>query len=61
MLSHEDIENIISRSIFNLEIKGEPESLYRPIEYMISVGSKRIEPSFCLTVFNLLAIMWAIT
>lgn len=53
MLSHEDIENIISRSIFNLEIKGEPESLYRPIEYMISVGGKRIRPSFCLTVFNL--------
>ncbi len=53
MLSHEDIENIIARSILNLDLKGEPESLYRPIEYMISVGGKRIRPRLCLTVFNL--------
>ena len=53
MLSHEDIENIISRSILNLDLKGEPESLYRPIEYMISVGGKRVRPRLCLTVFNL--------
>lgn len=53
MLSQEDIENIISRSILNLDLKGEPESLYQPLEYMISVGGKRVRPRLCLTVFNL--------
>lgn len=53
MLSQEDIKNIIDRSIINLDLKGEPESLYRPIVYMMSVGGKRIRPRLCLTVFNL--------
>ncbi len=53
MLSHEDIKNIIDRSVINLDLKREPESLYRPIVYMMSVGGKRIRPRLCLTVFNL--------
>ena len=37
------IENALSR----INWKGNPQSLYDPIEYVLSLGGKRIRPALC--------------
>ena len=43
-----EIDKIISNGIGTLDLKGEPEELYRPIEYTMSIGGKRIRPRLAL-------------
>ncbi len=53
MFRLEEIEGIVEKSILNLEFKNEPQSLYAPLEYIISIGGKRIRPKLCLVAFGL--------
>ena len=43
-----EIDKIVSNGIGTLDLKGEPEELYRPIEYTMSIGGKRIRPRLAL-------------
>lgn len=53
MLTLKEIDNIIEKVILGLDLKGEPLSLYEPIEYMIGMGGKRIRPKLCLATYSL--------
>ncbi|MDO4736535.1 MAG: polyprenyl synthetase family protein, partial [Bacteroidia bacterium] len=53
MFAISDLNKYIENSLANLNLKQEPKDLYEPIEYMISIGGKRIRPLLCLTTYNL--------
>ena len=53
MYSLKEQEAIIDRAICNLRFVKEPEGLYEPLEYMMSIGGKRIRPRLCLAAYNL--------
>ncbi|MBP5210607.1 MAG: polyprenyl synthetase family protein [Bacteroidales bacterium] len=53
MYTQEELDKIVDNAINNLSIDKEPHNLYQPIEYILSIGGKRIRPKLCLTVFNL--------
>jgi geranylgeranyl diphosphate synthase type II len=53
MYSISEIDSIVEKTLFSLELKGEPQKLYAPIEYLVSIGGKRIRPKLALTTFNL--------
>lgn len=48
-----EIDKIVSNGIRTLDLKGEPSELYGPIEYMISIGGKRIRPRLALLACSL--------
>ena len=48
-----EIDKIVSNGIGTLDLKGEPEELYRPIEYTMSIGGKRIRPRLALLACSL--------
>ena len=52
---HSDIElrDLINQSIAELEQNKEPEELYDPISYSLSVGGKRVRPILCLLSYQL--------
>lgn len=37
----------------DIRFTSEPEGLYDPLRYMISIGGKRLRPSLCLTAYSL--------
>ena len=53
MHSISNIENIVNQSIADLKIEGQPEELYAPIRYIMTIGGKRIRPRLALTTYNL--------
>lgn len=53
MYSRTELDSIIFRSICSIDFNKEPRGLYEPLEYMISIGGKRLRPRLCLTAFNL--------
>jgi len=53
MYSRTELDNIIFRSICGINFNKEPKGLYEPLEYMISIGGKRLRPRLCLTAYNL--------
>ena len=53
MYTQDELDKIVENAINSLSIDKEPHNLYQPIEYIISIGGKRIRPRLCLTVFNL--------
>lgn len=53
MFSIEEIDSMVEKSIFSLELKGEPEELYNPMEYLISIGGKRVRPKLAIVTYNL--------
>ncbi len=53
MYSRTELDNIIFRSICSIDFNREPRGLYEPLEYMMSIGGKRLRPRLCLTAFNL--------
>lgn len=53
MYNLSEIESIIQKSILSLDLKGEPKELYQPIEYIISIGGKRIRPRMSLLTYTL--------
>ena len=53
MYSLKELDAIVSRAVNNLKFVKDPEGLYEPLEYMMSIGGKRLRPRLCLTAFNL--------
>ena len=53
MYSLKELDAIASRAIGSLKFVKEPAGLYEPLEYMMSIGGKRLRPRLCLTTFNL--------
>ncbi len=53
MFTISEIDSIVEKSIFSLELKGEPGELYDPISYLISIGGKRLRPKIAILTYNL--------
>jgi len=53
MFSFSEIDSIIEKSVLSLNLKGEPQELYEPAEYMISIGGKRLRPKMALMAYAL--------
>ena len=53
MYSLKELDAIVMRAIGSLKFVKEPAGLYEPLEYMMSIGGKRLRPRLCLTAFNL--------
>jgi geranylgeranyl diphosphate synthase, type II len=53
MFTISEIDSIVEKSIFSLELKGEPGELYDPIAYLISIGGKRLRPKIAILTYNL--------
>ncbi|MFA7116252.1 MAG: polyprenyl synthetase family protein [Bacteroidales bacterium] len=53
MYTFEEVRKLVRKRILSLNLKGEPEELYAPIEYIISIGGKRIRPSLCILTYSL--------
>lgn len=53
MYTLDEIGSIIEKGLGSLELDMEPAELYRPIEYMISIGGKRLRPKLCLLTHGL--------
>ncbi len=53
MFTLEEIDKIVEKGVISLDLKGEPGELYDPIEYLLSIGGKRLRPKMCLISFNL--------
>jgi geranylgeranyl diphosphate synthase type II len=48
MLSLSDYQNVITEEFSNLHIDKQPNNLYEPIDYILSLGGKRIRPVLTL-------------
>ena len=53
MFTLQEIDAVVEKGLASLNLKLEPKELYQPIEYMISVGGKRLRPKMCLISYNL--------
>lgn len=48
-----ELRAIIEKGLTFLDFNKEPQELYHPLEYMISIGGKRLRPVTCLMTYNL--------
>lgn len=48
MYTSEQLLNMVNETISNLEYPTQPTGLYEPIQYVLSIGGKRIRPVFTL-------------
>jgi len=53
MKTFNEITQLVSSEIENLDWEKEPRGLYDPISYVLSLGGKRIRPAFALMACNL--------
>ncbi|NPA36467.1 MAG: polyprenyl synthetase family protein [Chlorobi bacterium] len=53
MYTLNELQQIINNKINSLNIGGEPRGLFEPIEYVLSIGGKRIRPALCLLGYQL--------
>lgn len=53
MISEQQINDKVNGLFGNIRFAKEPEGLYAPLRYMISIGGKRIRPKLCLTAYSL--------
>ena len=53
MLTANEILEKINSSLDNLPYTREPQSLYEPVKYALSMGGKRIRPSLMLMAYNM--------
>ena len=53
MFTINEIDSIVEKGILSLELKGEPDELYDPIKYLISIGGKRLRPKIAILTYNL--------
>ena len=51
MMTEKNIEKAVKDLFEGLEFTREPEGLYDPLRYMISIGGKRIRPHLCLLTY----------
>lgn len=53
MFAIEELDRFVENGLAALNLRQEPEELYEPIEYMVSIGGKRLRPELCLLTYNL--------
>lgn len=53
MYSVEELSGILEKALINLEIPEDPRNLYKPIQYILSSGGKRIRPVLTLAACNM--------
>ena len=53
MYTFEEILKLVDETLCKLVLPENPKGLYKPIEYILSLGGKRIRPSFLLMSANL--------
>ena len=53
MFTIEELDKFVENGLAALNLKMEPKELYEPIEYMISIGGKRLRPELCLLTYSL--------
>ncbi len=52
-MSIKDIDKYLKKGIEEINLGGDPKELYDPIEYIFSIGGKRIRPRLCLLTYSL--------
>lgn len=53
MYSLEELSGVLEKALANLNLPEEPKNLYKPIQYVLSSGGKRIRPILALAACNL--------
>lgn len=53
MFTISELDKYVENGLASLNLKLDPKELYDPIEYMISIGGKRLRPELCLLTYNL--------
>lgn len=53
MLTIESIQNLFSEKLATYKFPKEPATLYRPVDYILSLGGKRIRPVLLMAAYNL--------
>ena len=53
MVAKETIDRALDEIFRGPLFPAEPEGLYGPLEYMVSIGGKRLRPRLCLTAYSL--------
>lgn len=53
ILSFEDTLNIVNKGIEEISFNQDPQSLFDPITYILSLGGKRVRPALTLMAYNL--------
>ncbi len=53
MYSLEELSEFIDKALANINLPEEPQNLYKPIQYILSSGGKRIRPVLTLSACNL--------
>lgn len=53
MITESQIETSLGELFEKIQFSEEPEGLYKPLEYMIAIGGKRLRPRLCLTTYSL--------
>ena len=53
MYTFNEILEKIEHEVKNLEFVYPPKSLYEPVEYILSLGGKRIRPALVLMAYNI--------
>ena len=48
-----ELDKFVENGLSALNFRLDPKELYKPIEYMISIGGKRLRPELCLLTYNL--------
>jgi geranylgeranyl diphosphate synthase type II len=55
MKTFDEILQIVNTGIKNIDRPKEPQNLYQPIDYVLSLGGKRLRPALLLMAYNLYA------
>ena len=55
MFAIEELDRFVENGLAALNLRQEPEELYEPIEYMVSIGGKRLRPELCLLTYTLVS------
>ena len=53
MYTLEQTQEFVKKFIADNKFNHEPEGLYEPIEYVLSIGGKRLRPVLCVMAYNL--------
>ena len=55
MYTLNELHTFVNKGLASLDFNMEPAELYKPLEYMISIGGKRLRPVTCLMAYNLIS------
>ena len=53
MYSIKEVQKFVKQFIENTKFDKEPKALYEPIDYVLSIGGKRLRPVLCVMAYNL--------